>query len=82
MGAHRGPGACLWKYFNGDFDCDLDIDGSDCPCLQPTLAKQTVLTTARGALIMTATWTGVILQSLRQILAGLIVRRFRESFVP
>ena len=29
MGAHGGPGACQWEYCNGDFDCDLDIDGSD-----------------------------------------------------
>lgn len=29
MGAHGGPGACQWVYCNGDFDCDLDIDGSD-----------------------------------------------------
>jgi Right handed beta helix region/Chlamydia polymorphic membrane protein (Chlamydia_PMP) repeat len=29
MGAHGGPGACEWIYCDGDFDCDIDIDGSD-----------------------------------------------------
>ena len=29
MGAHGGPGACEWIYCYGDFDCDVDIDGSD-----------------------------------------------------
>ena len=29
MGAHGGPGACEWIYCDGDFDCDVDIDGSD-----------------------------------------------------
>lgn len=29
MGAYGGPGACQWVNCNGDFDSDLDIDGSD-----------------------------------------------------
>ena len=29
MGAYGGPGACQWENCNGDFDSDLDIDGSD-----------------------------------------------------
>jgi len=29
MGAYGGPGACQWEHCNGDFDSDLDIDGSD-----------------------------------------------------
>ncbi|MDL1982895.1 MAG: hypothetical protein LWX54_01665 [Deltaproteobacteria bacterium] len=29
MGAYGGPGACQWETCNGDFDSDLDIDGSD-----------------------------------------------------
>lgn len=29
MGAHGGPGTCGWIYYDGDFDCDTDIDGSD-----------------------------------------------------
>ena len=29
MGAYGGPGACQWVNCNGDFDSDLDIDGTD-----------------------------------------------------